>query len=49
MPVSVAEDTAAALGDAASVVVVPGSGHFVWYENPGAVREALDTFLATTT
>ena len=46
MPVSVSEDSAAAIGAAARVVVVPGSGHFVWYENPGAVRAALDAFLA---
>jgi pimeloyl-ACP methyl ester carboxylesterase len=46
MPVSASTDTAAAIGDAAQVVVVEGSGHFVWYENPGAVRHALDTFLA---
>lgn len=46
MPVSVSEDSAVAIGAAARVVVVPGSGHFVWYENPGAVRAALDAFLA---
>jgi len=45
MPVSVSEDTAAAIGPSARVVVVPGSGHFVWHENPGAVRAALDDFL----
>ncbi len=46
MPVTASTDTAAAIGDAAEVVVVEGSGHFLWHENPGAVRRALDAFLA---
>jgi proline iminopeptidase len=46
MPVTASSDTAAAMGPCASVVVVPGSGHLVWHENPGAVRRALDDLLA---
>ena len=46
MPLTASADTAAAIGAAASVVVVPGSGHFVWHENPGAVRAAVDRLLA---
>jgi pimeloyl-ACP methyl ester carboxylesterase len=46
MPVSASTDTAAAIGDAAEVVVLDGSGHFLWHENPGGVRRALDAFLA---
>ena len=49
MPVTASTDTAAAIGDAAEVVVVEGSGHFLWHENPGAVRRALDAFLAART
>ena len=45
MPVSASSDTASAMGSCASVVVVPGSGHLVWHENPGAVRRALDALL----
>jgi len=47
MPVVASADTAAAMGPCASVVVVPGSGHLVWHENPGAVRRALDDLLAS--
>lgn len=32
----------AELSPTAFVKVVPGAGHFVWYEAPGAVRAALD-------
>jgi len=46
MPVSASADSAAAIGAAARVVVVPGSGHFVWQENPGEVRAAVDHVLA---
>jgi pimeloyl-ACP methyl ester carboxylesterase len=46
MPLTASTDTAAVIGPAASVVVVPGSGHFVWHENPGAVRRALDDRIA---
>lgn len=42
MPVSASTDSAAAIGDAAEVVVVPATGHFIWHESPGAVRAALD-------
>jgi proline iminopeptidase len=45
MPVTASTDTAAVMGSRASVVVVPGSGHLVWHENPGAVRRALDSLL----
>jgi pimeloyl-ACP methyl ester carboxylesterase len=30
----------------AEVVVVPGSGHFPWVEQPGSVRDAVEPFLA---
>jgi len=46
MPLTASTDTAAAMGAAADVVVVPGTGHFIWYESPGAVRAALDAVLA---
>jgi pimeloyl-ACP methyl ester carboxylesterase len=46
MPVTASSDTAAAIGDSARVVVVPGAGHFIWHEVPGAVRAALDDLLA---
>ena len=49
MPVSASSDTAAVIGDAADVVVLDGSGHFLWHENPGGVRRALDAFLAERT
>jgi pimeloyl-ACP methyl ester carboxylesterase len=46
MPLTASTDTASALGDNASVVVVPATGHFIWHESPGAVRAALDDLLA---
>lgn len=46
MPLSASTDTAEAIGPAAAVVVVPGTGHFIWHETPGAVRGALDEVLA---
>jgi pimeloyl-ACP methyl ester carboxylesterase len=46
MPVTASTDSAAAMGDSAAVVVVPGTGHFIWHESPGAVRVALDELLA---
>ena len=45
MPQTSSADTAAAMGAKASVVVVPGTGHFIWHESPGAVRTALDEVL----
>lgn len=45
MPVSVSQETAAAIGPDARVVVVPGAGHFIWFERPRAVRSAVDDFL----
>jgi proline iminopeptidase len=45
MPLTASTDTAAVMGESASVVVVPGTGHFIWHESPGAVRRALDTLL----
>ncbi|MGD0558260.1 MAG: alpha/beta hydrolase [Streptosporangiaceae bacterium] len=42
MPVSQGEQTAALLPDA-TVRVVPGAGHLVWYEVPDSVAEALAT------
>ncbi len=41
MPVSASTDTAGLI-PGATVEVVPGAGHFVWHERPGAVRAALD-------
>jgi pimeloyl-ACP methyl ester carboxylesterase len=46
MPVTASTDTAEAMGPSATVVVVPGTGHFIWHESPGAVRRALDEVLA---
>jgi pimeloyl-ACP methyl ester carboxylesterase len=46
MPVTASSDTAEAMGPGATVVVVPGTGHFIWHESPGAVRRALDEVLA---
>ncbi len=46
MPLTASTDTAEAIGDAAEVVVVPGTGHFIWFESPGAVRAVLDDVLA---
>jgi pimeloyl-ACP methyl ester carboxylesterase len=46
MPVSASTDTAAAIGAAATVVVLDDTGHMVWHESPGAVRAALDALLA---
>jgi pimeloyl-ACP methyl ester carboxylesterase len=48
MPLTASTDTAAAMGDSVEVVIVPGTGHFIWHESPGAVRAALDSLLATT-
>jgi proline iminopeptidase len=48
MPVTASSDTAAAMGACARVVVVPGSGHLVWHENPGAVRQALDDLVGSS-
>jgi len=41
MPVTASTDSAA-LWAAAEVDVVPGAGHFIWLEAPGAVRRSLD-------
>jgi pimeloyl-ACP methyl ester carboxylesterase len=40
MPVSQGEQTAAKI-PGAQVMVVPGAGHFPWFERPGCVTEAL--------
>lgn len=40
MPLTASTDTAAFI-PGATVDVVAGAGHFVWYERPGAVRRAL--------
>lgn len=45
MPLSASTDTADAIPGAV-VEVVPGAGHFIWHERPGAVRSALDRFAA---
>ena len=39
MPVTASTYTAEVLS--APVDVVPGAGHFVWFEQPGCVRTAL--------
>jgi pimeloyl-ACP methyl ester carboxylesterase len=44
MPVTASTDTAGVLG--AEVDIVPGAGHFPWFERPGCVRTALDRLLA---
>jgi pimeloyl-ACP methyl ester carboxylesterase len=41
MPVTASTDTAARI-PGATVDVIDGAGHFIWYERPGAVRSALD-------
>ena len=41
MPVTVSTDTAARI-PGATVDVIDGAGHFIWYERPGEVRSALD-------
>lgn len=40
MPVTASSDVAELIG--AEVDVVPGAGHFIWLEAPGAVRASLD-------
>ncbi|HEY5136330.1 MAG TPA: alpha/beta hydrolase [Candidatus Nanopelagicales bacterium] len=47
MPLTASTDSAAALGAAASVVVLDGTGHFLWHESPGAVRRTLDDLQVT--
>jgi len=46
IPVSASVDSAAAIGPAATVVVVDGVGHFPWLERPGEIRSALDRVAA---
>jgi len=46
MPISASTDTAQAIGPAATVQVLDGTGHFVWLERPGAVRAALDRLVS---
>lgn len=46
MPRSASGDTAARI-PGARVEVVPGAGHFVWLDSPGAVRVSLDRLLAS--
>jgi pimeloyl-ACP methyl ester carboxylesterase len=48
IPLTASTDTADVIGPSASVVVVPGTGHFTWHESPGVVRRALDDLLART-
>ncbi|WP_426562050.1 alpha/beta fold hydrolase [Angustibacter sp. McL0619] len=45
MPVTASTDTAERIGAAASVVVVPDAGHFVWMDAPGCLREPLDVLV----
>lgn len=47
MPVSASTDTASLLPNA-EVEVVDGAGHFVWFERPGSVRDALARLVAET-
>lgn len=43
MPVSASQDSADVIGPAARVELLPGTGHFVWHESPGAVLQAVST------
>lgn len=47
MPASASADTASRI-PGATVDVIEGAGHFVWYERPGAVRAGLDRLVAST-
>jgi pimeloyl-ACP methyl ester carboxylesterase len=47
LPVSASGESVAQLPDA-ELVVVPGAGHFVWFEAPGSVRAALDQLIDRT-
>jgi proline iminopeptidase len=47
MPVSASADTASLLPNA-ELEVIDGAGHFVWFERPGSVRDALARLLAET-
>jgi pimeloyl-ACP methyl ester carboxylesterase len=47
MPVTASTDTAQAMGPAASVQVVDGAGHMIWFERPGVLRRALDGLAGT--
>lgn len=42
MPVTASTDTAAVMGQATRVVVVPDAGHFLWVDHPGCLRQPLD-------
>lgn len=42
IPLTASTESADAIGAAAHVQVVDGAGHFVWVEQPGCVRAALD-------
>ena len=41
-------ESAEAIGAAASVEVLAGAGHFPWHERPGALLASLDRLVATT-
>ncbi len=45
MPLTASTDTAALI-PGATVEIVPGAGHFVWYESPGAVRRSLERLVS---
>lgn len=47
MPISASADTVALLPNA-MLEVVDGAGHFVWFERPGSVRDALVRLVAET-
>jgi pimeloyl-ACP methyl ester carboxylesterase len=44
IPISASRDSVEQLPDA-ELVVVPGAGHFVWFEAPGSVRSALQALM----
>jgi pimeloyl-ACP methyl ester carboxylesterase len=48
IPVSASTRTAERI-PGATVDVIPGAGHFIWYERPGAVRDSLDRLVRRTT
>lgn len=46
IPVTASSDTAAAIGDAASVVVLEGPGHMIWLEDMDHFSRAVDDFMS---
>jgi pimeloyl-ACP methyl ester carboxylesterase len=48
MPLTASTDTAQVMGQSASVVVVPGAGHFVWMDVADCLRQPLDDLRGRT-